>query len=153
MKKCEIFIHTEGFVEPALIEVHRTTAELRLIIGDTKSKIYTSHDCFESFGLLRADYPNIKFLCKGAKRNVYPSTMSSQMSAGLVAYEVTMGKRTDTENLVRIFDYEDTDLTNDINLQREFYYKWYESVTGLSRSSYIAKFKETYDVRNEPKRV
>ena len=139
MIKCEISIQIEGCIEPAMIEVHRTTAELRLIIGNTKSKIYESHDCFQSFGLLRADYPNIKFLCKGAKRNVYPSTMSSQMSAGLVAYEVIMGKPTDTENIVRIFDYEDTDITNDINLQREFYYDWYESVTGISRSSYVVK--------------
>ena len=103
------------------------------------AKTYTGVDFFECFGMLRADYPNIKFLCKGAKLNVYPSTMSSQMSAGLVAYEVKMGQRTGTENIVRIFDYEDTDITNDINKQREFYYEWYESVTGISRSSYIGK--------------
>ena len=139
MTKHEISVSIDGAIQSAIIEVHRTTAELRLIIGDTKSKIYESHDCFQSFGLMRADYPNMKFLCKGAKLNVYPSTMSSQMSAGLVAYEVIMGKPTDTENIVRIFDYEDTDINNDINQQREFYYKWYESVTGISRSSYIDK--------------
>jgi hypothetical protein len=78
--------------------------------------------------MLRADFPDIKFLCKGAKLNVHPSRMSSQMAGGVVAYEVSMGKPAEQEDIVNIFDYEDTDITNDIEQQREFNRRWLASL-------------------------
>lgn len=77
---------------------------------------------------VRADFPSIQFLCKGAKINVTPSSMASQMSGGLVAYELTLGKRATRENLVHIFDYEDQNLTNDPEEQRRFYEAWIVSI-------------------------
>jgi hypothetical protein len=91
-------------------------------------KTYTAHDLYVCLGLLRADFPETKFLCKGAKLNVYPSRMSSQMSAGLVAYELHMGKVSDDEDIVNIFDYEDADITNDIQQQTDFYKRWLDSL-------------------------
>lgn len=58
--------------------------------------------------------------------SVYPSAMASQMSSGLVAYDVTMSEP-DAE-LVRIFDYEENNLTNDINEQIAYRNKWAESL-------------------------
>jgi len=52
--------------------------------------------------------------------------MASQMSSGLVAYDVTMSEP-DAE-LVRIFDYEENNLTNDINEQIAYRNKWAESL-------------------------
>jgi hypothetical protein len=54
--------------------------------------------------------------------------MSSQMSAGLMAYELHLGVTTESEDVVNIFDYEETDLTNDIQKQRYFYKNWIESL-------------------------
>jgi tRNA-binding EMAP/Myf-like protein len=78
--------------------------------------------------MLRADHPEIKFLCKGAKLNVHPSRMSSQMSSGLVAYELKLGKPSEEEDIVRIFDYEDKNITSNIEEQRTFYKNWVESL-------------------------
>jgi hypothetical protein len=92
-------------------------------------KTYTAHDLYVCFGLLRADFPEIKFLCKGAKLNVYPSRMSSQMSAGIVAYELFMGEPAEQEHIVDIFDYEENDITQDIQQQTYYYKRWIESLT------------------------
>ena len=56
-------------------------------------KICHGENLFACFIKLRQELPEIKFLCKGAKRNVHPSRMSSQMSAGLMAYELEPGKQ------------------------------------------------------------
>ncbi|WP_311197146.1 hypothetical protein [Pseudomonas poae] len=82
-------------------------------------------DLYESFGLLRAELKDIKFLCKGSKINVHTSGMSSHMSNGLVAYELTMGQP-DGEP-VHIFSYEESDITNDIEKQRDFCRRWADS--------------------------
>lgn len=136
MIKYEISVRIEGVIQSAVIEVHRTQAELRLIVGNTKSKIYKSHDCFHCFGLLRADFPHIMFLCKGARIDVYPSRMSSQMSCGMVAYQMELGRRADREDMVRIFDYEDTDITNNIREQEDFFKRWIRSLAGGSTEKY-----------------
>jgi hypothetical protein len=71
------------------------------------------------------NHPNIIFLRKGAKINVHPSSMSSQMSLGVKAYELTLGKRESLEDVVNIFDYEENNLTNDPNIQEEFFLRWF----------------------------
>jgi hypothetical protein len=91
-------------------------------------KIYTAQDLYECLGLLRADFPETKFLCKGAKLNVHPSRMSSQMSCGVVAYELQFGTPSEPEDTVNIFDYEEVDITNDIQQQRDFYQCWIDSL-------------------------
>jgi hypothetical protein len=66
-------------------------------------------------------------MCKGAKINVHPSTMSSQMTLGVKAYELTLGKRALLGDIVNIFDYEESNLTNNPDLQEDFFIRWYES--------------------------
>jgi hypothetical protein len=95
-------------------------------------RTYTGHDFYACLGLLRADFPEVKFLCKGAKLNVYPSRMSSQMSAGIVAYELYMGKPAEQEDIVNIFDHEENDITQDIQQQTDFYKRWIESLINKS---------------------
>jgi hypothetical protein len=50
------------------------------------------------------------------------------MSCGLVAYELQSGRPTEEHDIVRIFDYEDTNLTNDIAAQKDFYHSWIKSL-------------------------
>ncbi|WP_025857518.1 hypothetical protein [Pseudomonas sp. CHM02] len=126
MKSREITILKNGTRENAVVEYEGGKPTLNLLLSNGVRKTYTALDLYDSFGLLRADLKDIKFLCKGAKINVHTSGMSSQMSNGLVAYELTMGQP-DGE-LVHIFSYEEHDLTNDIQEQHDFCLRWAKSV-------------------------
>ena len=106
----------------------RSLCSLCLTAETGAEKSYIAHDYYICLGLARADFPETKFLCKGAKLNVHPSRMSSQMSSGMVAYEVEPGTPTEPEDMVRIFDYEDSDITHDIQQQHEFYRNWIKSL-------------------------
>ncbi|WP_236182992.1 MULTISPECIES: hypothetical protein [Pseudomonas] len=90
-------------------------------------KTYEGSDFYKCFGLLRKDNPEVTFFCKGSKLNVHTSSMSSQMSLGLKAYELSLGKEATLDDIVFIFDYEDENLTNDPELQRSFYLEWIKS--------------------------
>lgn len=126
MKSREITILKNGLRESAMIEYEGGKPTLDLLLSNGVRKTYTALDLYDSFGLMRADLKDIKFLCKGAKINVHPSGMSSHMSNGLVAYEMTMGKP--EGELVHIFSYEECDLTNDIQEQHDFSLRWAASV-------------------------
>lgn len=91
--------------------------------ADNFKIIYEGRDMYVCLAKIRADFPHITFLCKGAKINVKPSRMASQMSAGLVAYEMILGEQATNENLVRLFDYEEDNLTSDPQEQINFFKK------------------------------
>ena len=84
-------------------------------------------DFFSCFCRLREKTPDIIYLCKGAKKNVYPSSMGKDMGKGLLAYQLTMGKKTSNDNLVNIFDFDDIDIVTPKE-QQEFYNKWLKSI-------------------------
>lgn len=120
------------------IGINDKKQEVELICDDTKvsitlnlenqsSQTYTDRDFYKCFGLLRKSNPHIRFFCKGSKINVHPSSMSSQMSLGLKAYELVIGKKPSLEEVVFIFDYEEENLTNDPEEQRTFYLNWITS--------------------------
>ena len=126
MKSREISIIKNGIRESALVEYEGGKPTLNLVLRDGVRKTYTAPDLYESFGLLRSDLKDIQFLCKGAKINVHTSGMSSHMSNGLVAYELTMGQS--EGELVHIFAMEENNLTNDIQEQHDFCQRWAESM-------------------------
>lgn len=128
MKIVEIMTTTFEIAEKLVVECDRQNRSLTLISKDGSREKYTADDIYECLGLLRADFPDTRFMCKGARLNVHPSRMSSQMSAGLVAYELHLGKPSEDGDVVNIFDYEETDITNDIQQQRDFYIKWVSSL-------------------------
>lgn len=96
--------------------------------ADNFKKVYEGHDLYICLAKIRADFPHITFLCKGAKINVKPSRMASQMSAGLVAYEMTLGQQATNDDIVHLFDYEEENLTNDPQEQIDFFRKWLVSL-------------------------
>lgn len=128
MKPIEIEILTPEGSEIATIQCDRKYRTLTFTRKNGMTKTYVSYDLYGCFGELRAEFFDIKFLCKGSKINVHPSSMSSQMSCGLVAYELSMGEPSGESDNVRIFDYEDKDLTNDIDEQKAFYRSWINSL-------------------------
>ena len=129
MKKLDITIIKNAQRETATLELDRTTSTLSITFADGMQKTYSDTDIYTCFGLKIRKFSEITFLCKGSKINVYPSAMVSQMSSGVVAYEVTVGDP-DAE-LVRIFDYEENNLTNDINEQITYRNEWAESLQSL----------------------
>ena len=130
MKTVEIATDTQGAINKVMIECDRRVRSLTLVLENGERKTYSGSDLYVCLGMLRADYPETKFLCKGAKRNVHPSSMSSQMSAGVVAYELQLGKSAGSDDVVNIFDYEVADITNDIEQQHDFYKRWRASFDG-----------------------
>lgn len=127
MNAIEILINNHGIVETATIECDRKKPALTFTMQSGLTKVYTAYDLYICFGMLRADSPETKFLCKGAKLNIHTSRMSSQMSSGLVAYKLKLGKPSEEEDIVRIFDYEDKNITSNIEEQKIFYKNWTES--------------------------
>lgn len=81
---------------------------------------------------------DVKLLCKGCCRNVYPSPMSIDMCGGLVAYSMKMGKEADKK--VRIFDDCELEEYATIEEQRLFYKQWYEDIVTIRK------------LKNEPRR-
>lgn len=126
MSTQEISIINNGLCEKATITYDRNKCTLAILFSSGVEKNYADLDIYRCFGLLRKEFSHIRFLCKGSKINVYPSAMASQMSCGVVAYELTLGK-SDGE-LVRIFDHEENDLTNDIEDQVNFRKRWSASL-------------------------
>ncbi|MGY2397461.1 hypothetical protein [Pseudomonas sp. SDO5271_S396] len=125
MKSREISIIKNGLRESAVIEYEGSKPTLEILMSDGTRKTYTALDLYDCFGLMRADLKEIKFLCKGSKINVHTSGMSSHMSNGLIAYELSIGQ---PEGIpVHIFSYEENDLTNDIQEQHDFCTTWEKS--------------------------
>ncbi|NVZ23115.1 hypothetical protein [Pseudomonas costantinii] len=96
--------------------------------ADNFKKVYQGKDIYTCLAKVRSDFPYITFLCKGAKKNVMPSRMASQMSAGLVAYEMTLGKQASRADIVHLFDYEENNLTNNPQEQIDFFKEWLASL-------------------------
>lgn len=128
MTSREVAIEIDGVVNNAVFECDRKIMAMTVTMPDGLVKSYTAADLYFCLGMVRKDFPDVKFLCKGAKINVHPSRMSSQMSGGVVAYEVRWGEPADDNDMVNIFDYEDQNLTNDIDEQADYYERWMSSL-------------------------
>ena len=126
----EVAVEAEagGRIGNAVFEYERKTLSMRVTMPDGTVKNYAAADIYLCLGMARKDFSNVRFLCKGAKINVHPSRMSSQMAGGIVAYELRWGKPTDDDDVVNIFDYEDQDLTADISEQENYYARWMRSL-------------------------
>ncbi|WP_434696696.1 hypothetical protein J3P89_03170 [Pseudomonas sp. Z1-14] len=120
----KITIELHGRLKKAIFEYDRGDITLTVKVPGEPEKTFTDVDYYCCLGKVRQDFPDVKFLCKGSKINVYPSRMCSQMAMGLVAYEVCWGKAADSENIVQIFDYEDKNLATDINAQFDYHKRW-----------------------------
>lgn len=75
----------------------------------------------------KLEVQNIKILCKGASRNVYPSPMILSMGEATKAYQLTMGKQARMSDLVNIFEPCEVDEYATIEEQLIFYNDWLRS--------------------------
>lgn len=123
----DIVIGVNGGKESAQLVCDKKKITIGFLMRNGYRKIYSDHDFYKCFSRVRADHPDVVFYCKGSKINVHTSSMSSQMSLGLKAYELTLGKAASLDDVVYIFDYAEDELTNDYSVQREFYVRWIKS--------------------------
>lgn len=124
ISKFKIKIGTNKETREIELTCDSSTTSITLSVGEKARKTYTASNFYKCFGLIRKDNPAIIFFCKGSKINVHPSSMSAQMSLGLKAYELTIGKEPSLDDIVFIFDYEDQNLTNEPDEQRRFFLEW-----------------------------
>ncbi|WLH33615.1 hypothetical protein PSH79_16930 [Pseudomonas sp. FP2196] len=129
ISKIEIVISTGNTTKKTDLLCDNESISITASLENDKPRTYIESNFYKCFGLLRKANPHITFFCKGAKINVHPSSMSTQMSLGLKAYELEAGKEPSLADLVFIFDYEDQQLTNDPEEQRAFYLNWIKSTT------------------------
>ena len=71
---------------------------------------------------------NIKLLCKGCCKNVYPSPMILSMGVGRSAYILTLGQQAKKDSLVDIFDQCLLEEYATVEEQLQFYNMWIYSL-------------------------
>ncbi|MFY0731250.1 hypothetical protein [Pseudomonas sp. NFX15] len=120
----EVLIIANGTRQGAELLCDSKNLTITFIMKNGYKNSETGSDLYECFGKIRKNNPDVTFLCKGAKINVHPSSMSSQMTQGVKAYELTLGKNAHRNDVVSIFDYEEENLTNNPEIQKEFFMRW-----------------------------
>ncbi|WP_241801972.1 hypothetical protein [Pseudomonas corrugata] len=131
MTKQVVVIIKDGKREEAQLDVDAAKSTISLTFKSGWKKKYSGLDVYSCLGEIIKEHSNLKFLCKGAKLSVRPSSMSSQMSSGIVAYDHVLGVRASRASLVNIFDYEDQQIVSDPQLQKDYFFRWLESIKDI----------------------
>ena len=82
---------------------------------------------------------DIRLLCQGCCRNVYPSPMILDMGDARKAYKMTLGKHVKMEDLVFIFDPCEPEEYASIKEQAGFYDEWIKTPKTLEKADDSAK--------------
>ena len=98
---------------------------------DGKSLTAEADNYFYALRELRkkAEAENIKILCKGCCKNVYPSPMILSMGDAIKAYTLTLNQPAVMKDLVEIFDPCELSEYATVDEQEEFYNQWINSIT------------------------
>jgi hypothetical protein len=94
---------------------------LALRMPEGKVATAEAPDLFAALMTIRQQLENAGVLvcCQGARPDVYPSGMSSQMSGGRLAYHLHAGRRSTADDLVDILDPADCSNVVTVQQQRE----------------------------------
>lgn len=92
---------------------------------------------FECFKQIRAELEKKNWfaLCMGAAKNVHSSGMALQMSNGLKAYRLELGKQGTLDDLVDIFEPAMIDEIGTIEEQRTYFATWIKSLQSNPQSA------------------
>ncbi|HEY8991376.1 MAG TPA: hypothetical protein VIM46_05330, partial [Luteolibacter sp.] len=90
----------------------------------------SASDYFDAFSRIREQLETEHLIpfCYGASLNVFPSGMARDMSAGLSAYRLAMGRHASREDLVRIFDAGPDVIPSSVANQRKHFDDWIQSL-------------------------
>lgn len=89
-----------------------------------------SEDFFSALQDLRKklEKKNLQIMCNGAAENVYPSTMQVSMGGARMAYKLYIGESAKIEDVVDIFECDESLKFVEVDKQDEFYRKWLKSI-------------------------
>lgn len=92
--------------------------------------IFKAHDYFACLTLVRDFFwkKNKKVICNGARYDVYPSGMLSQMSKGLKVYQLKIGTKSGLNDIVETFASAELEKIGSLSDQEDFYKRWLESL-------------------------
>ncbi|MHC8367806.1 hypothetical protein ACYZT9_18615 [Pseudomonas sp. ZT5P21] len=122
-------------LETAVLAYNEHPPLIHISLEGGFKKEYQASDVYECLGKIITDPPEISFLCKGAKLNVRPSSMLSQMTSGIIAYEHKMGTQMTRNDTVNIFDYDDQNILHDPAFQKAFFFEWLESLKSHTKKT------------------
>jgi hypothetical protein len=105
--------------------------QMSLAAADVVNLQCEERDLFECMVVLRRHLQKQRWslLCSGARKDVYPSGMSREMSGGQMAYRHKPGVGPAREDLVDIVDYTPPDSIGTPEEQRQYRASWLQSLT------------------------
>lgn len=130
-EKCSIICIEKDQERNSVIELaeNEDTVTIKFSVGELVL-IREGDNYFETLIKLRKELEkkDIKLLCKGCCKNVYPSGMLLNMGAGRNAYTLIYGEQAKRDSLVDIFDACLLDEYATIQEQSEYFEKWILSI-------------------------
>jgi hypothetical protein len=90
----------------------------------------SEEDFFEALKRLRLDLEKTGALlhCFGASENVYPSGMQKSMGPAILAYKMRIGSSTSRQDIVNIFEADETVVPSTVEQQERFLQRWTDSL-------------------------
>jgi hypothetical protein len=110
-------------------EVYRISLEQ----GTEAKAVESGEDFFEALKQLRLDLEKTDALlyCFGASENVYPSGMQKSMGPAILAYKMRIGSPTSRQDIVNIFEADETVVPSTVEQQERFRERWIDSLRKL----------------------
>ncbi|MCM1232782.1 MAG: hypothetical protein NC489_21860 [Ruminococcus flavefaciens] len=130
---CEVICIEKNCKKHAIIELTEHNDNVAIKFSLEKLVLEEKADnYFDALINLRKELEerNIKLLCKGCCRNVYPSGMLLSMGTGRNAYTLIFGKHAKMDSLVDIFDSCSMDEYATLDEQLEYFENWISSIRG-----------------------
>lgn len=131
-KQVYLFDEKNGQETMGLIKIYfNDKAFLQYIGPGIKNFTIESNDYFSCLQELRIALEKADFLilCNGARKDVYPSAMTRQMSRGVYAYKLVFERPLSEKDIVDIFDKTNKESIATVKEQRAFFEKWFLSVS------------------------
>lgn len=109
---------------------------LRIHLGELGDVTSSAGDLFECLAQVRrqVDPKGLRLLVNGARRDTWASGMSRSMGGGREAYVLQLGRPSQMEHLVNIFDPAPESEIASVDQQQAFMREWMESISS-SRGS------------------
>jgi hypothetical protein len=123
--------HKDGTIEGCSIEIAQAPNWKLIFSGaGLTNHQFSGDDLFDALISMRLTLEKIgvQTLCAGARRDVFPSGMSRDMSGGRKAYATRLGAPALRADLLDIFDYSDVDSVGSVEQQKMFHEKWIASL-------------------------
>jgi hypothetical protein len=108
-------------------EIYRISLEQGTEVRTAES----GEDFFEALKELRQELEKNGALlhCFGASENVYPSGMQRSMGPAVLAYKMRLGSPTSQQDIVSIFETDETVVPATVEQQERFVRRWLDSLT------------------------